>query len=241
MPRIDINSPSQDEDFDITNDTIASESAPPVVEAKPFSDFSEAKPEANPFGPDAEVETEAFNETPEVAPTEAVAPIEAAVTAAPIIQATPPVESKPALSSGPTRRPYGRILLEAVLAIAVVGLGLWSWTLYTDRQNLNDQLATVTANPQALVEKQTQALIDRVGLLMQLPKSETPTVAAVSDAAAAKQQSAFFANAANGDKVLMYVKAGEAILYRPSTNKIILVAPLTFNNAATTPSTTTKK
>jgi len=240
MPRIDINSPSPDEDFDITDDTIASESASPVVEAKPFSDFSAEKPTASPFGPAAEVEAEDFNEPPEVAPTEAAAPIEAAVTAAPIVQATP-VESKPTLSNGPTRRPYGRILLEAVLAIAVVGLGLWSWTLYTDRQNLNDQLATVTANPQALVEKQTQALIDRVGLLMQLPKSETPTVAGVSDAAAAKQQSAFFANAANGDKVLMYVKAGEAILYRPSTNKIILVAPLTFNNAATTPSTTTKK
>lgn len=35
----------------------------------------------------------------------------------------------------------------------------------------------------------------------------------------------------------MYAKAGEAILYRPSTNKIILVAPLTFNNVGGGPAT----
>jgi hypothetical protein len=71
---------------------------------------------------------------------------------------------------------------------------------------------------------------------MQLPQGETPTVANVSDADAAKKQSAFFVDAQNGDKVLMYVKAGQAILYRPSTNKIIKVAPLTLTNS-TTPAT----
>jgi hypothetical protein len=32
----------------------------------------------------------------------------------------------------------------------------------------------------------------------------------------------------------MYVKAGEAVLYRPTTNKVILVAPLTLTNSTTT-------
>jgi hypothetical protein len=114
--------------------------------------------------------------------------------------------------------------------LLVVGLGLWAWTLSSDRNNLKSQVSELQKNPQVAVQKQTDELIKRVGALMQLPSDETPTIANVTDASKAKEQSAFFNNAQNGDKVLMYVKAGEAILYRPSTNKIILVAPLTFTN-----------
>jgi hypothetical protein len=124
------------------------------------------------------------------------------------------------------------------LVVAVVLLALFCWTLYSDKQDLKDQLAAVNDNPQIAVEKQTNDLLNKVGALITLPKGETPTIAAVSDAAKAKKQSAFFANAENGDKVLMYVKAGQAILYRPSTNKIILVAPLTFSNSSTSKSKT---
>lgn len=131
------------------------------------------------------------------------------------------------------------LVIGAVLLLLVVALGLQLVAAKKDNKNLQTQLASVQSNPQALVQKQSDDLVAKVGSLMKLPTGETPTVAAVSDAAAAKQQSPFFATAANGDKVLLYVKAGEAILYRPSTNKIILVAPLTFNNAQA--SATTKK
>jgi type II secretory pathway pseudopilin PulG len=132
-----------------------------------------------------------------------------------------------------------RTVLEVLLVVVVVALALWSWSLYSDKQNLADQLAQVNQNPQIAVEQQTKDLLAKVGQLIQLPKDETPTIAAVSDAAKAKKQSAFFANAENGDKVLMYVKAGQAILYRPSTNKIVLVAPLTFSKATADSSKTT--
>ena len=110
--------------------------------------------------------------------------------------------------------------------------------------SLKDQVAKLNSNPQIAIQKQTQALIAEVGRLIDLPKDEAPTVANVSDASQAKKQSAFFNNAQNGDKVLMYVKAGEAILYRPSTNKIILVTTLdssgdtTPSNSGTKPTTT---
>jgi hypothetical protein len=166
--------------------------------------------------------------------------------AAPAAPAATPV-SKP-VTGGGNHRSFGHLIAETILGLLVVGLALWAWTVAADRNNLQKQLDAVNANPQALVQKQTDELIAKVGGLMNLPSGETPTVANVTDAAKAKQQSNFFANAQNGDKVLMYVKAGEAILYRPSTNKIILVAPLTFNNSSTsttaapaTTSTTTPK
>ena len=142
-----------------------------------------------------------------------------------------PVVAAPAAASAASKPKYGHFVVEAVLLVGLFLLGSSLANVKSDNKNLQTQLASVQNNPQALVQKQSNDLITKVGVLMKLPAGETPTVAAVSDAAAAKKQSPFFANAANGDKVLLYVKAGEAILYRPSTNKIILVAPLTFNSA----------
>lgn len=161
------------------------------------------------------------------APVAPVAPVEKTVKPEAM-----PVTTKP-------RAKYGHYAAEAILVLAVIVLALQVVSAKSDIKNLQTQLKSAQVNPQALVQKQSDDLIARVAALMKLPVGETPTVAAVSDAAAAAKQSAFFANAQNGDKVLMYVKAGEAILYRPTSNKIILVAPLTFNNAqATTPTAT---
>jgi type II secretory pathway pseudopilin PulG len=125
-----------------------------------------------------------------------------------------------------------RTLVELILVVAVVLLALAAWNLRKDRNDVKSQLASLKANPQLAVDQQTKDLIGKVSHLYNLPTNETPTIAEVSDPAKAKQQSAFFANAQKGDKVLLYVKAGEAILYRPTTNKIILVAPLTFSNSS---------
>jgi hypothetical protein len=49
---------------------------------------------------------------------------------------------------------------------------------------------------------------------------EEPTIATVTDKEKLTNQP-FFKNAENGDRVLIYSKAGKAILYRPSTKKVI--------------------
>jgi len=77
--------------------------------------------------------------------------------------------------------------------------------------------------------KEARADLDKtvmqVGKLMVLPTDETPTLATVSDPEKLRDQ-AFFANAMKGDKVLVYSNAKKAILYSPSLNKIIEVAPI---------------
>ena len=132
-----------------------------------------------------------------------------------------------------------RLIVEALLVIIILLLGAYVFSLRHKNTNLNNQLTTLKNNPQLAVEKQDQQIMASVSRLVQLPQGETPTIATVNNAAQAKKDSPFFDSAQNGDKVLIYVKAGEAILYRPSTNKIIKVAPLTFNNSSTTGTSST--
>lgn len=68
-----------------------------------------------------------------------------------------------------------------------------------------------------------KTLIQNVGKLIELPTDEDPSVATIADISKLKDQP-FFAHAKNGDKVLIYTKEKKAIIYRPSTNKIIEAA-----------------
>lgn len=71
----------------------------------------------------------------------------------------------------------------------------------------------------------------KVQKLAIVPKDEEPTLATVSDKKALKD-SFLAANADNGDKVLVYVKAKKVIIYRPSVNKIVGTGPLTVDASA---------
>ena len=67
--------------------------------------------------------------------------------------------------------------------------------------------------------------VAKIGKFMILPTDEVPTLATVADKDKLSSQP-FFANAQNGDKVLFYTKVQEAILYRPSENKIVKAASM---------------
>lgn len=67
-------------------------------------------------------------------------------------------------------------------------------------------------------------LLDKIGELIDLP-NETPTIARIDDVTKISEQP-FFANAENGDIVLFYTSIEKAILYRPSTHKIVEVSSI---------------
>lgn len=69
-------------------------------------------------------------------------------------------------------------------------------------------------------ENEVNTLITDISKLYFFPSDEKPTVATVSDPLALKSQAVFYL-AQKGDKVLIFTKAGKAILYRPNINKII--------------------
>lgn len=83
------------------------------------------------------------------------------------------------------------------------------------------------SNPVLGAQTQQADVVVKVGALMQLPQNELPTIATVTDISKLQSQP-FFANAKNGDQVLLYKQAKEAILYDPQINKIIQVSSLTI-------------
>jgi negative regulator of sigma E activity len=109
-----------------------------------------------------------------------------------------------------------------LILVAAIAAAVYFYSKYQDSQNK-------LKHPEVLAQQQTETLVDKVGRLVELPVGEKPTVATVSDVSKLSNQT-FFANAKNGDKVLIYSTAKKAILYRPSTDKVINVAPLNINN-----------
>lgn len=114
-------------------------------------------------------------------------------------------------------------LVVIVLALAA-GAGYFGWQ-YNESQKEVKRLS----NPSEAAKAANAELIAKVSTHTQVPQGETPTIATVTDVSKLKSQ-AFFAKAENGDKVLIYTQAKRAILYRPSTDKIIEIAPINLGN-----------
>ena len=112
--------------------------------------------------------------------------------------------------------------------LAIIALIAWLAYGYITTRNQLEQ----AKSPSAAGQTQTQQLANKVGQLVDLPQNETPTIATVNDAAKLKSQ-AFFADAKDGDKVLIYSKAGKAVLYRPSTNRVIEYSTVNLGGSPT--------
>jgi hypothetical protein len=76
-------------------------------------------------------------------------------------------------------------------------------------------------------DTETQQLVNKITQYLELPQ-ETPTLATISEASKVQDQ-AFFKNAQTGDKVLIYPEAGRALLYRPSSGKVIEYSRVNLN------------
>jgi hypothetical protein len=112
----------------------------------------------------------------------------------------------------------------AILATVLIfaGLAYGYWHTKSELNNLS--------NPKTAGQNETQQVVGKVGKLVSLPGGETPTLATVNDASKLKSQ-VFFADAQNGDKVLIYNHAGKAVLYRPSTNKVVAYSKINLNGS----------
>lgn len=114
----------------------------------------------------------------------------------------------------------------AIVTGSVIVLGLVSipsiffYSKYNEAQQ-------ILSNPTLAAKAEAKNLVARVGKLMILPPEDNPVVITVSDIDKLKDQP-FFARGKNGDKVLIFTGAKEAILYDPDANKIVEVGPISL-------------
>lgn len=83
------------------------------------------------------------------------------------------------------------------------------------------------AHPELSGAEQATAVLAKVAKLIELPQGEMPQMATIEDAESVKTLQPFLVNAQNGDILIVYATAQTALLYRPSTNKLIAVGPVT--------------
>lgn len=123
------------------------------------------------------------------------------------------------------------VILVILLLVAAGASGTYYY--YSKYQEVNNKLN----NPEQTAQDEVTKIVNEIGMIMELPQDEQPTVATVLDKDKLKDQG-FFVKAENGDKVVIYSKARKAILYRESAKKIIEVAPieLSQNEAGPEPS-----
>lgn len=103
----------------------------------------------------------------------------------------------------------------------------------------NNRLQSDPNSLQKAQTNQANALKDKVSKLISVP-NETPIVATVSDKEKLKDQP-FFADAQNGDYILMFPQAKKAYIYREKDNKLINVGPIAITSDTAGTTTTTKE
>ena len=92
----------------------------------------------------------------------------------------------------------------------------------------------ISISPAVVYAKKVKSMTSIIGEQMLLPTNDQPVIATVTDIKKLPKE-AFFLNAQDGDKILMYKKDKEAILYRPLTGKVITYATLDFKDIIPSP------
>ncbi len=141
------------------------------------------------------------------------------------ISPTPTPVPPPFVNPEP-RRPRKRsnigifILIGALIAVLGGVYAWWSWSDWFPEEGAPETETTQ-------LSEESVDIITKVGELIVLPEGEEPTIAKVTDPDKLRDQ-VFFANAKEGDVVLIYTQAQKAYLYDPVAHKLVEVAPLTI-------------
>jgi Flp pilus assembly protein CpaB len=118
-----------------------------------------------------------------------------------------------------------KYLIALVLILVLAGGGYFGWKYWQTRQGSPEAQAQ-----QAEAEK--AQILTQLKKLMVLPEGD-PVLFKVSNEDVMRKQQAFFKDTKNDDVLLVFQQSGKAIIYRPSTNVIVNVGPVNFDNTQT--------
>ncbi|HEY1037192.1 MAG TPA: hypothetical protein VGE62_01260 [Candidatus Paceibacterota bacterium] len=113
-------------------------------------------------------------------------------------------------------------LLTVILLLAVVALGYGYYQKQNELKMLKDPAAQAE-----VARKDAIAVAAQASSIVLLPEGEeVPEVLTINDAELAIKEQPNLAGVVTGDKILLYVTSGKAIVYSPSRNKIVNILPV---------------
>jgi hypothetical protein len=122
-----------------------------------------------------------------------------------------------------SRISIGKIFLVFIILALIAGVSALGYLYYQTRQEL--KFLSSPEGQQQLVQQESSELIFKVSKHVDLPDEE-PVIATISDSESLKSQSAFYKNAQNGDKLLVFQEAKQAFIYSSTRDRLVNVGPI---------------
>lgn len=127
----------------------------------------------------------------------------------------------------------GKLAFAVLFVVLVVGGSFLLWQNYQLKAVASD-----VGSDTEMTAVEIQDLLAKIGKHILLPSDEEPTIATIVDAEKLSQEQAFYQNVVNGDKVLIYMQAQKAVIYRENGDVLVNVGPVYTNTPATEPTAT---
>jgi hypothetical protein len=121
-----------------------------------------------------------------------------------------------------------KIIIAIIVAVLVTWACVYIFIFNSSNKTPENNLSQVTDDVN--VQAEIKSLTEKVSKFTALPSDDAPQLFEITDPIQLVGKKAFFKDAQKGDKVLVYVKSAKAIIYRESTDKIINVGPVSFDN-----------
>lgn len=132
-----------------------------------------------------------------------------------------------------SRRSLLRLVIFVLVLALIAGAVYMAYRYYQQTQAQIEFLSSPEGQRQ-VSSQEAEEVVAGLGQLTILP-AEDPVVATIIDAAYLATQSAFYKDAINGDKLVVFQGAQKAYIYSPSRKLIVNAGPLFVNNQPQTP------
>jgi len=127
---------------------------------------------------------------------------------------------------------FGKSIFGLLFVIIVIGGSFLLWQNYQLKANASEDVVgnMDQTGDEILSDNDIAALVAKISKHIILPSDEEPTIATIVDADKLSQDQAFYSNVKDGDKVLIYMNAQKALIYRESEDVLINVGPVYTND-----------
>ncbi|MBU3668609.1 MAG: hypothetical protein FGM57_01425 [Candidatus Taylorbacteria bacterium] len=134
-----------------------------------------------------------------------------------------------------------------IIVVILVLIGIF-WSLSYMKGNSPKNMANTQGSITKANIEENKKILENVAKLVLIQEPSAPDVITITDAKTMIEQQPVFKGAINGDKILVFMKEGRAIIYSPSRDIIVNILPVTAQKttakketvtASTTKATTT--